>query len=85
MRMAQGIIIGMVNGEQWSVIYFVCKNHMSVCFCAYCIYVHLYTNTLYKSCTSFTVDTLVIGVVLSPLYVRMYNPGPAGWVKHLLL
>ena len=70
---AQEIIIGMVNGEQWSYTghynghtLHVQESH--VCMCV--LYIHLYTYTLYKSCTSFTVVTLVIVYIAAlPVYV----------------
>ena len=58
-----------------SHIYFVCKNHMSVC--AYFIYT--FTPTLYTSLAwvhSWRISDGCYAVVT----VRVYNPGPAGYV-----
>ena len=65
--MAQEIIIGMVNGEQWS--YTSCARITCLYVCI--VYIHLYTYTLYKSFTGFAVG---MGVVLLPLYVYIAQP-----------
>ena len=66
----------------------LCARIMSVCFCAYCK-LYLYNCTLYtplhlhfiQIMHEFAVGTLVMGIMLLPLYVYITTPQPCsnGW------